>query len=163
MDIKLKVKAERISRSASFKVVGKAQEVFPLFGPVLEKEWAEGWDPEIIFSSTGLVDLHMIFQTKASDTRERNFTWIVTQFEPEQYFVEYTVFTQLRIWFIAVQCKQLFDSTETTVTYTYTGTSDEGNDLNREALEKMFAQDLRDWQEAINHYLVKISLTTNPK
>lgn len=155
-------KAERISKTATFKVIGNVQDVFPLFGPLLEKEWAEGWDPEIIFSSTGMVDRHMVFRTKAHDAREKSFTWVVSHFEPHNYFIEYTVFSHLRIWFIAVRCEQLPDATRTTVTYTYTGTTDEGNDLNRKALEEMFARDLTDWQEALNHYLVKISLMTPP-
>jgi hypothetical protein len=145
-------KSERISRSASFIVDGKIEDVFPLFGPVREKEWAEGWDPEIIFSTNNLVEEHMIFQTKVS-SGEKVYTWVITQFDPVKYLVEYTASTTNRIWFIRVQCKAAGESTSATVTYTYTGLTPEGNELNRNALGKMYINDLRDWQEAINYYL----------
>lgn len=143
---------ERISRTSSFIVDGTIDNVFPLFGPIREKEWAEGWEPKIIFSSNKLAEEHMIFQTKvASD--EKYYTWVVTQFDMKKHLVEYTVSTKNRIWFIRVQCQPLAETTEATVSYTYTGLNSLGNELNRNALAKMYASDLKDWQEAINYYL----------
>ena len=134
-------KPERISKTASFTLDGRIEKVFPLFGPMREKDWAEGWEPEVVFSTDDLVEEHMIFQTKVA-TDEKVYTWIVTQFNPEIHKVEYTVSTKNRVWFITVRC-----------TYTYTGLNAEGNERNRNALAKMYSQDLRDWQEAINYYL----------
>jgi hypothetical protein len=145
-------KPERISKTASFIIHGKVKDVFPLFGPIREKEWAEGWDPEIVFSKNNLVEEHMIFRTKAS-TDENFYTWIITQFDPKNYRVEYTVSTKNRIWFIRVQCQPSGDATEATVSYTYTGLNAEGNELNRNALAKIYINDLKDWQEAINYYI----------
>ena len=118
-----------------------------------EKEWAEGWNPEIIYSDDAEIEEHMIFKTSNAHAAEKEYTWVVTQFNPLDYLVEYTVSTPQRIWFIRVACESFEKQTSATVTYTYTGLSDEGNNLNREALEKMYARDLKDWEEAINHYL----------
>ncbi|HEY0742280.1 MAG TPA: SRPBCC family protein [Chryseosolibacter sp.] len=143
---------DRISKTASFLVDGKLEDVFPLFGPIKEKLWAEGWEPEVIFSNGELVQEHMIFRTQVSSP-ENYYTWIVTQFNPEQHLVEYTVTTQNRIWFIRVKCTAENTRTKATVTYTYTGLNKQGNDLNRNALERMYSSDLKDWQDAINYYL----------
>lgn len=153
--------SERISKTAFFMVDGKIKDVFPLFGPIKEKLWAEGWDPQTIFSSGALVEEHMIFRTRVN-TPEKYYTWVVTQFRPDEHLVEYTVSTPNRIWFIRVQCKPVGEQTKATVTYTYTGLNAEGNELNTNALAKMYETDLRDWQEAINYYLHHgIMLTSN--
>lgn len=157
------VKGIRICRSASIRLRGGIDDVFPLFGPVREKEWATNWDPQIIFSSTHLTDLHMIFRTKASNSRESFYTWILTQFAPEQYLLEYTVFTPLRIWFINVRCREVSDFTEATVTYTYTSTSEEGAALNWAGMDEIFADDLKDWERAINDHLATLKLSVSPK
>lgn len=151
---------ERISKTASFLVDGKLEDVFPLFGPIKEKLWAEGWEPEVIFSSGALVEEHMIFKTRVA-TPEKYYTWVVTQFREDEHLVEYTVSTPNRIWFIRVKCEAEDVRTKATVTYSYTGLNKEGNDLNRSALAKMYSSDLKDWQDAINYYLRHGSMLTS--
>jgi hypothetical protein len=148
----LKFVAERIKRSASFVINGTIDKVFPLFGPVREEEWAEGWKPGVIYSENGLVEEHMIFQT-AGNPEEGKYTWVITQFIPMKYLIEYTVSTAARIWFVRVECKEAGEKTKATVSYTYTGLTEVGNHRNKRALEKMFEHNLTDWEEAINHYL----------
>lgn len=152
--------SQKITRSSSFRIPAAIEDVFPLFGPIREKDWAEGWNPDIIYSSTGLVDLHMIFRTKAGNTAEGFYTWVVSQYCPAEFFIEYTVFTQFRVWFVSVQCTAASEHTHVSVTYSYIGTSEGGNEMNQKAMEDIFSDDLCDWQEAINHFLVKKELST---
>jgi hypothetical protein len=151
---------ERISRTATFTVDATIEKAFPLFGPIREKEWAEGWNPEIIYGM-GEVEEHMMFRTKSSFEDESSFLWVITQFYPEKYFIEYTVSTPNRVWFIRVQCTSERTKTNVSVTYSYTGLNERGNELNRIALEKMFSDDLKDWQAAINYYLKHGKLLTS--
>src|SRR5688572_15408114 len=97
---------ERISQSATIALEADIAIVFSLFGPILEKKWAHGWEPEIIYSTSRLVEEYMIFRTRAPHPSEDYFTWVVTQYEPEKYLIEYTVSTLHRIWFIRVECSQ---------------------------------------------------------
>jgi hypothetical protein len=157
----MEFKPERISKCSSITLNAPIEKVFPLFGPVMEKEWAEGWDPEIIYSESDLVEEHMIFRTKAHHSSEDRYTWVITQFNPQQHQLEYTVSTSNRIWFIRVQCKPQGVKTLADVCYTYMGLTELGNELNREALKKMYALDLRDWEEAINYYLKNGRQKTN--
>lgn len=46
----MEFKPEHIRKSASFELEGSIENVFPLSGTLKGKEWADGWDPEIIFS-----------------------------------------------------------------------------------------------------------------
>jgi len=144
-------KPERIQRSSTFHVEALVEKSFPLFGPLLEMEWAVGWEPRIIYLQQKFVEEHMIFKTKSNYGED--YLWAVTQFNPDAHTIEYTVTASERIWFIQVECEKDGDRTKVTVTYTYTGLSEKGNQQNKEALQKMFAHELKDWEKAINYYL----------
>ncbi len=146
-------KAERVEKSASFAVNTTVDKVFPLFGPIREKEWAHGWEPQIVYSKNSEAEEHMVFKTKGRHPGEEDYLWLVTQLRPKDYFIEYTVSTSQRAWFISVKCRPGRNNTVVTVTYSFTGLSEEGNDLNQQALDKMYAHNLKDWQEEINYYL----------
>lgn len=146
-------KAERVSRTASFIIRSSIENVFPLFGPVREMEWAQGWTPQLIYSETKEVEEHMIFETNGKFEGEEKYTWIITKYFPQDYLIEYNVSTPERIWFITVKCEALGKETKTTVTYTYTGLTERGNERNKEALANMYSDNLKDWEEAINHYI----------
>ena len=151
-DVENSFKAERVQRTASIVMNAPIEKVFPLFGPIREKEWTTGWEPSVLLSKDLLIEEHMIFQTKGHEG-EGKYTWAVTTYEPEKHLVEYTVFTSERIWFIRVACEAAGEKTNATVTYTFTGLTEEGNQKNKSALERMYAHDLKDWEEAINYYL----------
>jgi hypothetical protein len=146
-------KAERVQKSASFVVNTSTEKAFPLFGPVREKEWAAGWEPQIVYSTNPEAEEHMIFKTSNNHHGEGEYVWVISQYSPKDYFIEYTVSTSQRLWFIGVRCRPKGSSTSVTVTYSYTGLTEEGNQLNKLALDKMYAHNLKDWKEEINHYL----------
>jgi hypothetical protein len=148
----MKITPERIQQCAVISLNGTLDKVFPLFGPIREKEWAEGWNPEIIYSNDQLVEEHMIFRTHGHGSGEY-YTWVVSQFNPERHQIEYTVSTSDRVWFIRVECVPDASRTKARICYTYTGITAAGNERNREALKNMYAHDLKDWEEAINYYL----------
>ena len=146
-------RSSQVGRHATITLHDSIDKVFPLFGPVRERDWCDGWDPEILFSTTNLVEEHMIFRTKAKFEQETFYLWVITQYDPEHYRIEYTVSTQDRIWFIRVQCTSHEEMTRATVSYTFISLNVRGEELNRVALKKMFERELEDWAEAINYYL----------
>jgi hypothetical protein len=145
--------SSRISRHAAITLNDSVDKVFPLFGPIREREWCEGWDPQILFSTTNLVEEHMVFRTKGRFAQEEFYHWVITQYDPVHHHIEYTVSTQNRIWFIRVQCKAHGKQSMATVSYTFTSLNALGTELNAIALKKMFECELQDWEEAINYYL----------
>jgi hypothetical protein len=147
----IEFKPERIQRSATIIVRAPLEKAFPLFGPLLEMEWAEGWEPCVIYPESKNVEEHMIFKTKSHYGED--YLWAVTQYDAKRSMIEYTVTASERIWFIRVACKAYVDQTKVDVSYTYTGLSEKGNQQNKESLAKMFAHDLTDWEKAINYYL----------
>ena len=147
--------SQRISKTSIITLNAPLSKVFPLFGPIREKEWAAGWNPQLIYSITNFVEEHMVFRTRSNHGHEPDFTWIISRYNPDQSFIEYTVFTNERLWWITIQCRKGIagDTTEAEITYTYTGLTENGNAINARALDMMYHHDLRDWEESINHYL----------
>jgi hypothetical protein len=144
--------AERISKTAVIALQASIEKVFLLFGPIKEKEWAYGWDPEIIFGNSEPEE-HTIFRTKAGYDDEKFYTWVVSQYSLADHKIEYTVSTSKRVWFITVQCTPDSTGTKAQITYMYTSLTETGANRNEESLSNMFAHDLKDWEEAINFYL----------
>lgn len=156
--------SKRLTRSAEICLRGALDRVFPLFGALREQEWAAGWDPQVLFSESGEIEERMVFRTSSAHGHaEGPYTWIVSKYLPEGRQVEYTVFTTERVWWIEICCREGKASGETLarVTYTYNGLSEHGNRLNAMAAERMFAEDLHDWERAINHYLETGELLTH--
>ncbi|MGD0167687.1 MAG: hypothetical protein ABSC51_10455 [Gaiellaceae bacterium] len=147
---------QRISRTAKITVNAPLDEAFALFGPIREKDWADGWDPQLIDPVSELVQERMVFTTQTHFGQEEpDDVWIISAYSVGDSFIEYTVFEHERVRWIEVVCEPT-GSDETTraeITYTYLGLTDRGNSLSKESLDLIFEHDLRDWEEAINHYL----------
>lgn len=149
-------KSERISKTSTITLNAPIDKVFPLFNPINEKEWAAGWNPHVLYPSTGSVEERMVFRTLSHHGQGSDSIWTITKYHPDQSFIEYFVFTSERLWWISIQCDEGNggDKTVAKITYTYNGLTEAGNLMNEKALEAMFHSELKDWEEAINHYLL---------
>jgi hypothetical protein len=147
-------KAEHIKQSATIHLDAPINKVFPLFGPIREKDWAYGWNPQVIYPGDTLVAKQMVFRTQGGlHGSPETYTWVIVNYEPLQSTIEYMVSASERLWFITVSCRPSGSDTLATVTYSYTGLTEEGNRKNKQAIIDMFASELKDWEAAINHYL----------
>ncbi|HMJ70836.1 MAG TPA: SRPBCC family protein [Cyclobacteriaceae bacterium] len=148
------MQTSRIHQSGTIRLDAPIDKVFPLFGPIREKDWAHGWDPQVIYPKDTLVEKQMVFCTRGGlHGSTETYTWVVVNYEPNRSTIEYMVTASERLWFITVSCNPAGANTMATVTYSYTGLTEEGNRKNEVAIKDMFASNLKDWEAAINHYL----------
>ncbi len=147
--------SKRESRSGEIRLPGVVESIFPLFGPVREREWAPGWDPVIVYSQSPWIEESMVFTTRGHDPLEDIIVWTVSRYDPGQARVEYTVFTPDRLWTIDIRCREdeVPSWTRVEVTYTYTGLTLKGNETIDRALQTIFHLDLRDWEDQLLRYL----------
>lgn len=152
---KQKFKAERTSKSASFTVNANIKIAFPLFGAFEERKWAEGWNPRLIYPDQEIIEVGTTFKTEGNDL-EPEYLWRVIIFNPAEHLIQYLVSTTNRYWTIEVKCTESTKTnTKVTVTYTYLGLNKTGNALSKSDLSRMFKNELKDWENAINTYLQK--------
>jgi len=146
--------AERLFKSATITLNGPIGKVFPLFGALEEKKWADGWNPIVMYPTSEKLEEGMVFTTPAHGHGETAYAWIVSKYQPDNHLIEYIVSTTNRYWVISIKCRASSDTeTEATVSYTFTGLTPLGNEINKHAIGKMYERNLQDWEEAINYYL----------
>lgn len=149
-------KAEKISKTATIIVNDTITTVFPLFGAFEERKWAKGWNPVLIYPSTEIIEEGTTFKTHGHGHEEKEFIWRVSKYDAENFLIQYLVSTENRYWTITVKfIPATGGKTSATITYTFIGLNELGNQLNRHFLEAMYKHNLSDWEEAINHYLAK--------
>lgn len=146
-------KAEKVAKTASFTVNYPIETVFLLYDAFEERKWEEGWDPNLIYPSEEIIEEGTTFWTEGHG-HEPYYLWRVSKYEPENYLIQYLVSTDNRYWTITVSCSELTDnSTLTKVTYAFISLNEKGMEINTHSLDRMYANNLQDWKEAIEYYL----------
>jgi hypothetical protein len=82
--------AARLVRQASFVVEAPRALVFPLLCPVRERDWLPGWQADVVYSKSGLVEDGCIFRSRNPKLGEGLYA--TSRHEPEAGIVEFVVF-----------------------------------------------------------------------
>ncbi|HTI91710.1 MAG TPA: hypothetical protein VL727_14050 [Puia sp.] len=147
-------KSERVTKTASIAVNGDIKNVFPLFGAFEERKWAKGWNPTLIYPATETIEEGTTFKTPGHLHGEQEYVWRVSKYDNKQFLIQYMVYARDRCWTITVSCNALLDhKTSATITYSFVGLSEMGNEMNRHSIGVMYRSNLKDWEEEINNYL----------
>lgn len=150
--------SKKISKTATFVINESIDKVFPLFGAFEERKWAPHWEPQLIYPEKEIIQEGTTFKHKGHGHGSESETlWIVSKYEPQNNMIQYLVSTENRFWTITVKCdsENTDSKTNVSVTYAFTGLNEKGNHLNEKALEKMYENNLQDWADLVNEYLVK--------
>lgn len=127
--------------------------IFPLFTPVKEKLWAQGWNPKILFSSTPTAEEKgAIFQIQHAG--EPPQIWVVSHYDSEKHEIEYTQFNpDSHVTLITIRCIGT-DQTDVYVSYTVITLSKAGESYIEAFTEAHFKYNrMAWWQEEIERYL----------
>lgn len=144
---------QRITRTYCQTVNTTPEKVFPLLCPVREAEWLDGWNYHMIYSRSGLVEKGAVFST--SHPGEADTIWMVTNYDPENYRVDFARFTppsKTCLLKISVRSKD-GQRSAVDISYTYTAISPEGNKFIDHFTEADFLQAVIFWEKSMNHYL----------
>jgi len=120
---------------------------------VLEAEWLDGWQYDMIYSDSGLVEAGAVFSTPYEG--EEDTVWIVTKHDPknlEIVFARFTPNSRTCVLKIAVKPKD-DDSSYVDVSYTYTGITQAGNEFIDKFSEDAFLEAVTFWEKSMNYFL----------
>lgn len=81
--------ATRISRETSFVIEAPRALVFPLLCPVRERDWLPGWQADIVYSKSGLVEDGCVFRSRNPKLGEG--LYVTSRYEPGAGIVEFVV------------------------------------------------------------------------
>jgi hypothetical protein len=146
--------SERIAKSATILLNDRVDKVFPLFGAFEERKWSQGWNPSLIYPKTEIIEEGITFRTPGHGHDENEFIWTVSKYDSARFLIQYLVYSSNRIWTITITCTPVSDHTSSaTITYSFTGLNEMGNQINQHFLQHIYRNDLSDWADDINHYL----------
>ncbi len=128
------------------------KEVFSLLCPVKEREWIDGWDFEMVYSRSGVIEKNCVFVTQFGQGIET--VWQVNEYEPDISWIEFIRVTQgLFTVRISIQLHESPEGCTADLTYRYTSLSTLGKKMIESMVAQHFHEDMRYWERALNHYL----------
>ena len=141
-----------VERSATIRLDGTPGEVFPLFGPIREMDWAEGWSPRVVHPGGDPIGEGAAF---THGTGDQETFWLMTTYDPDRGRVEYAVvFPGSRICRISIGMEGTDDRhTLATVRYAYTGLDAAGVRFVAGYSDVTHRKRIAAWEKAVNHYL----------
>ena len=144
-------KPVRATRTFTQKLAASPERVFPLLCPVREADWLEGWDPLVVFTSSGVAEPGCVFMTKAAP---HPAIWFVTRHEPERGFVEMLkISPEVTACRLQVQLAATSEGCEATITYSHTSLGPQGDVFVAGFTDEFYEGFMREWETRINHYL----------
>ena len=147
--------ASHISRSHAIHLGAPPSRVFPLFEPVGEQSWAADWKPVFLYPPSGAAQVGAVFTTQVHEDDGLDTIWAMNVYDPTDFHLRYLRVTPgSRVGMIDIRCQGAPEGgTEATVTYTFTGLSDEGNEFIARLTSDHYQEYIASWERAINHYL----------
>ena len=149
----IKFSPERMTREYQQTIHTTPEKIFPLLCPVREADWLDGWQYNMLYSKSGLVEEGAVFSTPCEG--EEDTVWVVTKHDPKTYLIEFVRFTHRSrtcVLKIAVKSKD-GNSSYVDVSYTYTGITPEGNDFLNHFTEDAFLGAVIFWEKSMNYFL----------
>ncbi|TIO74924.1 MAG: SRPBCC family protein [Mesorhizobium sp.] len=143
-----------LERSHRIVLAGPVERVFPLFTPIGETLWVDGWDPEFLHPKNGETREGMVFRTSHGD---ETTLWACTDWDPQAHKVRYARVTpESRFGFVEVTCRQVdTGGTQASIAYTLTALNEAGRSYLFELTEDAFERMIEAWKVRIDAWLLK--------
>lgn len=148
--------AQRMARSHTIHLPGALSRVFPLFEPLGEKQWAHGWNPEMLYPSSGTAQTGAVFTTQHASEPAKIWTIIVYEKAQTQAQVSYlNVLPDSHLSKIDVCCASNgVQATTACITYTLTALTPQGNAYLEGFTQDYYQHYISSWETAITHFLL---------
>lgn len=144
-------KPNRATHSYRQRLHAPPAKVFPLLCPVREMDWAEGWRPNLVVSSSGVAERDCVFTT--TDKYGEAF-WYVTEHDPEKWFVEMLkIIPGVTACRLQIQLSENGSGCFADVTYSHTSLAAAGDELVAEFTAEYYQRFMQAWEKELNHFL----------
>jgi hypothetical protein len=148
-------KGQRTVNSHTQTIHASPDRIFPLICPVREAEWADGWAGAPVFAASGFAEENGVYATEHAGDKDPTI-WFITRRDPVAHATEFVYFVPGRqVVRLSIDIRPIAaDRSSVSITYIRTGISDAGNAMVLEAQRtRAFEKMMREWEDAMNHYL----------
>jgi hypothetical protein len=144
-------KPKRATHSYRQNLRASPAKIFPLLCPVRETEWAEGWLPELVVSSSGLAERDCVFITPDAPA---NAIWYITRHEPQTWFVEMLkIVPGLTACRLQIQLSPNGDECFADITYSHTSIGPAGDKFVANFTADYYHKFMQVWEKLLNDFL----------
>jgi hypothetical protein len=144
-------KPNRATHTYRQKLCATPARVFPLLCPVREREWADGWLPDLVITSSGVAERDCVFITTDHSGRA---IWYVTRHEPENWFVEMLkIVPGITACRLEIQLTPNGDESFADVTYSHTSIGEAGDEFIAGFTADYYRKFMQAWERELNHFL----------
>jgi hypothetical protein len=142
----------RVTHTYVQTIQGTPEEIFPLYCPVREVEWCEGWDPKTVYSESGVVELDCVFVTEEDGVES---VWYVTVHDAKNGHVEMIQHSVgVAISKLIIKIEPISDTeTRAAITLGITSLGKAGDEALKEFTRENFDISMDAWEKAMNHFL----------
>lgn len=144
-----------VERGGVIRLQGEANEVFPLFGPDREREWAVGWSPEPVFPGEVTAVAGAVFRTRHGGEA----VWVVNRYDEGARVAEYTNFRNddrvTRVRVVVEGDPDRAGWSVARVTYAICALSARGEQFLLHFTEEHYGGMMDEWEAAINKALAQ--------
>ena len=124
---------------------------FPLLCPVREAEWADGWLPDLVVSSSGVAERDCVFITP---DKLGKAIWYVTCHDPAKWFLEMLkIVPGVTACRLEIQLRENGDGCFADVTYRHTSISSAGDEFMAKFTADYYQRFMQAWEKELNHFL----------
>lgn len=146
-----KFQAKRAIKSHKQHLNAPPSKIFPLLCPVREYEWIEGWNCEMIYTDSGLVEENCIFTT--SFLNDENEIWVVIRYEKDRE-IQFIRVSSGKVIRLSVKLTDNGDGSTTALwTQVITGLNERGNHFIEHFTDEAYARHMGAGEAMLNHFL----------
>ncbi|THB71663.1 MAG: hypothetical protein D6E12_00885 [Desulfovibrio sp.] len=136
-----------------------AEDVFYQFCPTRELDWIDGWDCELVYTTTGYVEKDCIFTT-AADNYIGPGLWIFTNYVPNERLELVRILGNDVVIHFRIHLRDNGDATSTGVWHlTFTALNEQGNQVVDNLPERI--QELEQAIDGLEYFLTEGELMRN--
>ena len=144
-------KPNRVTRCYKQRLRAAPAKVFPLLCPVRETEWANGWSPELVISSSGVAERDCIFTTP---DKLGTAIWYITRHEPDRWFVEMLkILPGVTACRLEIQLSENGDECFADITYSHTSIGSAATSFVAKFTADYYQKFMQEWEKELNHFL----------
>jgi hypothetical protein len=144
-------KPNRAAHTHRLHLPAAPENVFPLFCPVRETEWADGWSPTLVVSSCGVVERDCVFITEDKRT---SAIWYVMRHDPDNFFLEMLkIVPGVTACRLNIQLGSHGTGCTADISYTHTSLGPAGDELVAGFTAEHYQKFMRAWEDALNYFL----------
>lgn len=116
-----------------------------------EIEWAEGWAPDGVISSSGVAERDCVFITPEKSGKA---IWYITRYEREKWFVEMLkILPGVTACRLTIQLCEKGSECFADITYSHTSIGPAGDEFVAKFTADYYQKFMQAWENELNHFL----------